>query len=205
MENQQRSTSTEVYKVHPELRTVEVSNKGNVRCAYSKRVRGKYVNAQGYYAVSLKVDGVWKSLKVHRLVAQTFLPPPCEELRMKCENEHHKKVLVKHLDNNPLNNCPGNLEWPDLRGNTKQAWEDGLIPALRGELNGRAVLTEEAVHKICRDYENGMMPKEAVFKYGISKQQATKIRAGYQWKHVWEQYDIKVNRRGKRSSTIRKE
>jgi hypothetical protein len=161
-------------------------------------------NKKGYLEVQYKIKGHIKTLKVHRLVAEMFLPEPSEELKLKCSKEHHGKVLVRHLDNNKLNNRHSNLNWCDLETNTKQAWDDGLIPSLKGSLNGRAVLTEDIVHAICKDYELGMKPKEAISKYGISRQQATKIRAGYQWEHVSCQYNIKVNRRVKTSTVSRK-
>ena len=44
-----------------------------------------------------------------------------------------------------------------------------------------------------------MQPKEAEEVFNISKQQASKIKAGIQWKHIWEQYNIKVNRRKKKT------
>jgi len=205
MDNQQRSASQEVYKQHPEYPVLEVSNFGKVRNSYTKAKRYTNINKQGYPITQLKEKGKVKTLKIHRLVAELFLPPPCTELVKKCSKEHHGKVLVKHLDNDPTNNHVSNLEWSDLRGNTKQAWDDGLIKAVKGQDHCRAILIDDVVHKLCEDYSKGMMPKEAILKYGISRQQATKIRAGYQWKHIWEKYDIKVNRRGERSSTIRKE
>lgn len=206
MGNQQRSTqeNDEVFKQHPVYHRLEIGDKGTVRDFKTKRVRYTCVSKQGYLSFNYKIEGKPKCLKVHRLVAEVHLDAPSKELIDKCSNEHWGVVLVKHLDNNKLNNHKENLEWSDLEGNTKQAWGDGLCSGLAGELNGRAELTEKVVHEICKDYELGMKPRDAVIKYGISRQQSTKIRAGYQWRHIWELYDIKVNRRntGKRSTTI---
>lgn len=200
MDNQQVSNSTEQYKQHPTYSRLEISNLGNVRCFKTKKQRYTRVNKQGYLSFTYKINGKPKLLKVHRLVAEVFLPPPPDYLVEKCKSEHHGKVLVKHKDNNKLNNVVENLEWSDLKGNTQQAWADGLILPRKGQENGRAVLTEEIVHKMCEDFQTGMMPKEAVEKYGVSVQQATKIRAGFQWKHIWSLYEIKVNRRVKTST-----
>lgn len=105
--------------------------------------------------------------------------------------------IVRHLDNDKTNNHCTNLEWCSNDTNYRQAMSDGLIPALKGELNGRSVLTEELVHKLCQFFEQGGMPKMATELFGVSQQQATKIRAGFQWKHIWCQYNITVNRRRK--------
>lgn len=56
----------------------------------------------GYLQVYLRKDRKGKWCKVHRLVAQTFLPNP--------EN----KPTVDHIDRNKLNNFVGNLRWADI-------------------------------------------------------------------------------------------
>ena len=58
-------------------------------------------NARGYKLVKIrnsktKFEG---SLKVHRLVAEAFIPNP--------EN----KPCIDHVDTNPTNNCVENLRW----------------------------------------------------------------------------------------------
>jgi hypothetical protein len=107
------------------------------------------------------------------------------------------------LDNNKLNNFYLNLQYCDVKTNTQQAWDDGLIPALKGTRNGRSILSEDIVHLMCKAFEDGMMPKESCTVFGCSMQQATKIRAGFQWKHVSCHYNIKVNRRVKTSTISR--
>ena len=199
MGNQQVSHPL-IYKVHKEYPMLTISNTGSVLTTKTGIVRYTRISKQGYAVTQVEVNGKIKTLKVHRLVADMFLPEPDEALVLKCSNEHHKKVLVRHLDNDKTNNHFTNLVWSDQSTNTKQAWDDNLIPSLVGESNGRATLSDSLVHKICKDYEDGMKPKQAVEKYGISQQQATKIKAGIQWKHIWCKYNIKVNRRVKTST-----
>lgn len=196
MDNQQQNT-LEVFKIVIDFPRLEVSNKGNVRCSKTHKPRYTRVNKQGYRVVQTKVNGKRHTLKVHRLVAELFLPAPSSEISDRCAGEHWKKVVVKHIDNNKLNNSSDNLEWDRQSGNAKDAWREGLIPSLKGSSNGRATITEALVHKLCSSFEKGMMPKEAADTYGVSIQQASKIRAGIQWKHIWSLYDIKVRRRNK--------
>ena len=56
----------------------------------------------GYLQVYLRKDRKGKWCKVHRLVAQTFLP--------NTEN----KPTVDHIDRNKLNNFVGNIRWADI-------------------------------------------------------------------------------------------
>ena len=64
--------------------------------------------------VSLTKDGEKKDYRVHRLVAQAFIPNP--------EN----KPQVNHIDGNPLNNNVKNLEWVTDRENKLHAIENDL-------------------------------------------------------------------------------
>lgn len=205
MDNQQVSYTEETFIQHPTLTRLEIGCFGTIRDFKTKINRYYSLNKLGYYTLNYKISGHINSFRVHRLVAEMFLPEPPQELKDKCAGEHHGKVIVKHKDNNKLNNRYDNLEYSDHKGNTQQAWDDGLIPSLKGELNGRAVLTEDLVHTLCKAFQDGMKPKEACRVYGVSRQQATKIRAGHAWTHISSQYNIKVNKRVKTSTISRKD
>ena len=59
----------------------------------------------GYFQVNLYKNGKRKTYKVHRLVAETYLPNP-ENLSQ-----------INHKDENKTNNCLQNLEWCDAKYN----------------------------------------------------------------------------------------
>lgn len=184
-----------MYKTIVEFPRWEINEQGHIRSIKTKVDKFVYVNVQGYVAANFKRKGKSFSRKIHRLVGEMFLPEPEEWLVVLCANKWPFKVCINHIDHDKQNNHVTNLEWCDIAQNNQAAMEAGVVPPLKGELNGRAILTEDLVHKLCKSYEDGMMPKEAVEVYGISRQQATKIRAGYNWKHVSSQYNIIVTRK----------
>ncbi|MGN0444233.1 MAG: NUMOD4 domain-containing protein [Acutalibacteraceae bacterium] len=83
----------------------EVSDKGNVRSLCCGRIKtlkqmfnaGKY---NGYPVVTLyDNEHRAKKEKVHRLVAEAFIPNP------------QRLPLINHKDEDKCNNCVDNLEW----------------------------------------------------------------------------------------------
>lgn len=83
-----------------------VSNTGIV---YSVRRRAilKPDNARGYLQVTLQKDGERSRKKVHRLVAELFIPNP------------DNLPCVNHKDENKGNNTVDNLEWCTVEYNNK--------------------------------------------------------------------------------------
>ena len=69
-----------------------------------------------YYrnVVKLKKNKKSKDMKVHRLVAEAFIPNP---------NDY---PIINHKDGNPLNNNVNNLEWCTQKQNVEHAIENEL-------------------------------------------------------------------------------
>lgn len=93
----------------------EISNYGRVRSLnYRKTGKRKVLKCHarlGYYMkTSLVKDGVRKYYRVHRLVAEAFLPPPLEGQTQ----VHHKNGDKR--DNRVLDSY-SNLEWVSPQGN----------------------------------------------------------------------------------------
>ena len=96
----------------------QVSNLGRVRsCAravkkqwFLKHIRERILKQgvdkkSGYRNVSLRKDGRYNTIRVHRLVAEAFVENP------------NKYNTVNHIDCNPANNTAINLEWCTQRYN----------------------------------------------------------------------------------------
>lgn len=72
-------------------------------------------NQKGYLQVSLWKNGTRKECKVHRLVAEAFIP------------NFENKQEVNHIDGNKNNNCVNNLEWCNGLENIHHAIKNNLF------------------------------------------------------------------------------
>lgn len=85
---------------------------------YSDRREGIYLKQQidnkGYMRVRVTVNGNRKQIKVHRAVAEAFIPNP------------FNKPQVNHKDGNKQNNRADNLEWVTNEENAAHALKSGL-------------------------------------------------------------------------------
>lgn len=126
----------------------QVSNMGRVKSlggqcgtVYRKeRIRTKSLTKDGYERVRLIRNGADKTMRVHRLVAEAFVPNP------------DNKETVNHIDGNKLNNVASNLEWTDRSEQMQHAYRLGLKTSISGAHNSNAKLTEEDVRTIRKEY-----------------------------------------------------
>jgi hypothetical protein len=108
----------------------EVSNKGRVKSLARTIVRsdGQYktieekilksgTSSKGYLQINLCRSGKQKTMKIHRLVAEAFIPNP------------KNKPEVNHKDGNKSNNLFFNLEWVTAKENIRHAYDIGLMRA----------------------------------------------------------------------------
>ena len=88
----------------------EVSDMGRVKSlnynhTHKEKILRPVKGRKGYLQVSLYKDGQIKNWKVHRLVAEAFIPnPQCME-------------TINHLDEVKTNNSASNLEWMSIKDN----------------------------------------------------------------------------------------
>ncbi len=105
---------TEVWKDIPWYDKYKISNLWRIKSKDYKRTwKEKILCLQSdkwYMRLKLMVWWIEKLCKIHRLVAQAFIPNP------------NNYPVVMHLDNNPSNNRVENLKWWTFRDNTQQCW-----------------------------------------------------------------------------------
>ncbi len=98
----------------------KVSNYGNIKSVHLNWKNMKHGrNPKGYHIVILSKNGIRHSYKIHRLVAQAFIPNP------------NHLPQVNHVNGNKDDNHWYNLEWCSCKDNIKHAWENGLCENVR--------------------------------------------------------------------------
>ena len=131
----------------------EVSTDGQLRNVKTGTVYKQAVGGKKYLqvVVSLGSRNKKKAFKIHKAVAETFIPNP--------EN----KPVVNHKNGNKNKNDVSNLEWVTSSENTQHAYQNGLIVPRYGTDNHIAKLTKNDVLYIreCyipKDKEYGARP-----------------------------------------------
>ena len=112
-------TSKEFVPIYGFEGLYSVNRHGDIYSEKYGKLFAKCKNSHGYVCVILRKNGIRYSKKVHRLVAETFLPNP--------ENKRE----VNHIDGNKSNNELSNLEWVTSSENTRHAVNVGLISRKR--------------------------------------------------------------------------
>ena len=118
----------------------QISNMGNVKSLErtvtksngvvqirKERIMNKRESTDGYYIAKLNVNNHSKSIAIHRLVAQHFIPNP------------DNLPEVNHIDTNRKNNRVDNLEWCTHKDNVRYSADKGHYRNNKfGSNNGRA-------------------------------------------------------------------
>ena len=131
----------------------EINELGDVRNISTNHIYKKSISKQGYYFVSLPMGerGKVKYIRVHKAVAETFLPNP------------DNLPYVDHIDENKLNCCLDNLQWISAKDNTNKHWQH--ISQLDSYCNNRK-LTKSDVN-IIRANKNISNKQLAILKITI--------------------------------------
>lgn len=160
--------------------TYEVSNIGRLRSwikqgGQSRRSKPTLlklsINQGGYLTAycKLKENGLFKNIRIHRIVAELFLDNP---LNFK---------IVNHKDGNKLNNSVDNLEWCDSTYNNQHAFFKGLIIPAMGENRKKSSLKEVDVLTILASKETCRALGK---KYSVNHTSISAIRSGKAWNHI---------------------
>ena len=96
-----------------------VSNLGRVKSLLHNIILVPIIQSNGYCYINLCVNNKNKNVRIHKLVAETFIPNP------------NHLPCVNHKDGNKQNNKVDNLEWCTNRYNTIHAWNNGLMENTR--------------------------------------------------------------------------
>lgn len=106
----------EVWKIYPLNNKFSVSSFGKLKNSLTGKIYSQHKSKSGYmgFCTSNGKRKSYKLYRIHRMVAETFIPNP------------DNKPYVNHKDGNKTNNNVSNLEWVTASENTKHAFETGL-------------------------------------------------------------------------------
>jgi hypothetical protein len=150
----------------------EVSRAGEIRRADGRLV-GLIRRKDGY--VLVRLSGPRALLRVHRVVAEAFLPNP------------DSKPFVNHLDCNPANNTAQNLEWCTQAENIGYASSLGRMQTdyWTGRRSPNAKLTDQQAQEIRIQYASGGASWAFLAdQYGVGKRTIGKIIKGQSYAPV---------------------
>lgn len=139
----------------------EVSTHGRIRNKRLNIIMKTHSNRGGYEQLCLRENGGKHTCKVHRLVAETFIPNP------------DNLPQVNHIDGDKWNNNISNLEWCTQQQNLKHAVDNGLAQPINR--NKRQVIdtsTGEIYSSIC-EAANAIGMSESGLRKRINKGQGT--------------------------------
>lgn len=161
---------------------------------YGKRRELSLGLSMGYKAIGLRIDGKTVFMKVHRIVARTFLGEP------------EPGMDVRHIDGTRDNNAVSNLAWGTRSENMLDRDRHGRNPqhlyperiqrgdrhytrtnpekVARGSRSAHAKLNESAVGKIIDRLDMGETYASIAADYGVTRVNIGYIARGETWKHV---------------------
>lgn len=150
-----------------------VSTDGEVYSVRRKKILKPWKNEIGYLLVTLRKDGVKKNVRVHRLVAEAFIPNP------------HGYPQINHKDEDKTNPHVDNLEWCDAKYNIN--FGSGIARRSKRvnqyTLDGKYIKTWDSMAQAARALETHAACISACCR-GVSRK-----CSGYKWTYYIEKGD----------------
>ena len=169
----------EEWRKIPNYSLYECSNTGHIKTFNWKRsgqtrIMKPALDNKGYLRTVLIDDnGKYCTVKVHRIVAQTWI-----------ENTYNKPQ-VNHLNGIKNDNRAENLEWCTNEENSLHRDENNLQIYKRGSEVGTSILTESEVREIRQRFKPNICTRKMLAEeYGVAPATIKGIVLRRTWKHV---------------------
>lgn len=150
-----------------------ISTWGNVRSNITNKKLSQSKQNR-YYVVNLCKNKKWKTYRVNRLVAQTFIPNP------------NNYPFVNHIDEKRTNNNVENLEWCTAKYNSNYGtgqMRKGKSRSSSKKVCKAVIATHVITHKI-EKYDSMKSVAEAGFAKGIVRNCCLGLRKSYR-DRIW--------------------
>lgn len=136
-----------------------------------KKMKKSIQSSGRYYIIGLKFDGIYKTMRVHRLICMAFHGFPI-----------NNKLTVSHKDGNWRNNKPENLEWLTLKDNHAMKKLHGTDDT--GIKNSRASIKDiKILRKIRKLLDSKKYTHQKIGEmFNLNRISITKIANGYRYK-----------------------
>lgn len=127
--------------------TIYLSNKWRkVKASKFKKKNNVFL----YSRVSISIKNIVKTKRVHKLIAEAFIPNP------------NNYSFVCHKDGNPENNKAENLYWGTPKQNQQDRYKHGTM--CFGSKNFNSKFSEESVYILRKIYQTGKFTKAELSK-----------------------------------------
>lgn len=134
-----------------------------------KFINGK-LDKDGYIHLILRKEKVNYYKRLHRIIAETFIP------------NDDSDYVVAHIDGDKSNNCVGNLKYCTQKENICDKFTHGTMPI--GEDVHNSKITREIAFKIKTMLILGLSSKFISKELCIAKSIVDNIKYGRTWNHV---------------------
>jgi hypothetical protein len=157
----------------PQSPRYEITENGDVYSSCvgkNKRKLKPCRDSKGYLKVVISYNFKRKTTKIHKLVAEVYLPKRPSPLH-----------IIRHLDGNPANNHYTNLAWGTYSENEADKEKHNRVS--RCERNGRAKLTQEQVDYIRNFLSQSIRggQKELSSVFGVKQNTISAIFRNKRW------------------------
>lgn len=127
-----------------------ITEEGKIFSKRRQRFLKPSLKKNGYVYIELNVGGNVYYKRVHRLVAETYIPNP------------NNKPMVNHKDGNKSNNYYTNLEWVSGSENNIHAIENGLVDPKKQ--SHTYVIVDNKGNELCRAVGQAELLSKTDFK-----------------------------------------